>query len=324
MTKKSVTIRAAWITGSFAVVAAIVAGLFLLVSSDERPNITNQGSGQQIVGNNNQISVQNPIPKKKGYLSVLEGTDIHLGDNVYPNTFGISYNPLTQDIYPQPLDGVIYFDKEEMSFKPDKAGPTQIGQYLVNQISSKVTGLDYSAYRHTYAVNPGDPQFESLTKKFQGSSQLIYLGPTALIASSKLKGNFYNRYASVGFAKSFSLVSTLQNSGIKENQQNLRVSIVIKSYHGGIREGQKENFILQVNEFSVEVPSRTRAMRNPAEVAINVPVNSLYFDRPNYLFVYVLPWVEAGPILEIEGRQVPPAHFRDVGIIKLGLFIEEV
>ena len=64
MAKSSVTIRAAWITGSFAIVAAIVAGIFLLIKPDNRPNITNKGSGQQIVGDNNIISVNTPITPK--------------------------------------------------------------------------------------------------------------------------------------------------------------------------------------------------------------------------------------------------------------------
>ena len=324
MATQSVTIRAAWISGGLAVVAAIVTGLFLLSTSGDGINISNQGSGQQIVGDNNQISIQNPLPKKKGYLSLLQETDVHLGDNVYPDTFGTSYNPLTQDIYPQPVNGVVYFDKKDRTFKSDEAGPTRIGQYLVNQISSQILELDYSAYLYTFAVNLGEPQYEMLTKKFQESAQITYLGPTALIASNDLEGNFYNRYAAVGFVKSFSVVSTLQNAGINERQKNLRAAIVIKSYHGGIRAGQSENYVIQLNDFSANIPSKTRAMRDPAEVAIVIPLNSIYFDRPNYLFVYVLPWVETGPLLEAEGKQLQPVHFRDVGIIKLGLFIEEV
>ena len=324
MANKLVTRRAAWITGGLAIVAAIVTGLFLFVTSAGGTNISNQGSGQQIVGNNNQISVQNSLPKKKGYLTLLQETDVHLGDNIYPDTFGTSYNLLTQDIYPQPVNGLVYFDKKEKTFISDEAGPTRIGQSLVDQLSSQIMKLDYSAYLHTLAVNPKEPHYEMLTEKFKGSAKIIYLGPTALIASSELEGNFYTRYAAVGFAKSFSVVSTIENAGIDEKQTNLKVSIVIKSYHGGIRAGQSENFVLQVNDFSTNIPSLTRAMRDPAEVAIDIPLNSIYFDRPNYLFVYVLPWVEAGPILEIEGRRIQPVHFRDVTIIKLGLFIEEV
>lgn len=324
MATKSVTIRAAWITGGLAVVAAIVTGLFLLGTTGSGTNISNQGSGQQIIGDNNQISVQNPPSKKKSYLTLLQETNVHLGDNVYPDTFGTSYNPLTQDIYPQPVNGVIYFDKKDKTFKSDEAGPTRIGQYLVDHLSTKILEIDYSSYLHTFAVNPEETQYEALTEKFKGSDSIVYLGPTALIASSELEGNFYHRYAAVGFAKSFSVVSAIQNIGIDENQTNLKVSIVIKSYHGGIRAGQNENFVLQVNDFSTNIPSATRAMRDPAEVVIDIPRNAINFDRPNYLFVYVLPWVEVGPIMHFEGRSIQPAHFRDVGIIKLGLFIEEV
>lgn len=324
MAKSSVTIRAAWITGSFAIVAAIVAGIFLLIKPDNRPNITNKGSGQQIVGDNNIISVNTPITPKKAYLSILDETDIHLGDNIYPDTFGVSYNPLTHNIYPQPLDGVVYFDKKEKTFLPDKAGPTQIGQYLVNKISPQIMNIDFTSYLYTYAVNKGDIQYQSLIKKYAGSNQIAHLGPTALIASTDFKGNFYHRYAAVGFAKSFSLVSSLQHSGITQKQNNLNATIVIKSYHGGIRPGQKENFFLQVNEYFTEIPSRTRSMRLPAESSIDVPIKYLYFDRPNYIFVYVLPWVEAGPVLKLGQKRIHPAHFRDIGIINMGIYIKEV
>jgi hypothetical protein len=324
MANTNVKIRVAWIMGGLTVVAAVVAGLFALITTGGGSNIVNQGSGQQIVGNNNQITVKNSLPKKKGYLSILENTDVHLGDNVYPDAFGTSYNPLTQDIYPQPASGVLYFDKKTKTFKSGDAGPTRIGQYLVNNISSQILQFDYSAYQHTFAVNPGDPQYKVLTEKFKGSSQITYLGPTALIASIDLKGNYYNRYAAVGFAKSFSVVSTIKNAGIDERHDNLKVTIIIKTYHGGIRAGQNENFVLQVNDFSVTIPSKTNAMRDPAEVPIEIPIKAIYLDRPNYLFVYVLPWLEAGPILDLEGKHIRPAHFRDVGIINLGLIIEEV
>lgn len=320
----SVTVKAAWITGACVLGGAIVTGLFMLASSNGGGNITNDGSGTQIVGDQNEISVSNPVPKKKAYIPLLEGTDIHLGDNVYPSSFGLSYNPLTQGIYPQPNNGVVFFDKSDGSFKADGLGLTRIGQYLVDAISETVLDHDYRGYKHTFAVNPGDPLFESITAKYKSTSQLSFVGPTALVAGEEFEGNFYSRYAAVGFAKSFSVVSKMENSGLDAQSGNFEVKILLKSYHGGIREGQSENFFLQINEHLVVVPSRTRAMRDPAEVSIRIPLTALNLDRPNYLFIYVLPWVEAGPEFKLEGVTVPTVHFRDVGIISLGVVIHEV
>ena len=105
MSSRSVTIKAAWISGGFVLVGALIGGIFLLFSSKPEPTVSNIGSGQQIVGNNNTLTVNNPSQHRSAYLDLLENTDIHLGDNVYPDNFGVSYNPLTQDIYPQPVKG---------------------------------------------------------------------------------------------------------------------------------------------------------------------------------------------------------------------------
>ena len=269
------------------------------------------------------LSILPPEHKKKGYLSIISETDIHLGDNIYPDIYGVSYNPLTQDIYPQLVNGIIFFDKKSKTFKSDNSGPTRIGQDLVNKISNKIIELDYSSYLYIFATNPGDTEYENLTKKFKESKQLFYLGPTALIASTDLKGNFYNRYVAIAFVKAFSIISTLQNAQIDENQDNLKATIIIKSYHGGIRQGQSENFILKINDYETTIPSKTRAMRDPVEVSIDIPLSVLHFDRPNYLSVYVLPWVEDAPVLKINNKDITPVHFRDVGIIKLGLSIQE-
>ncbi|BCS96652.1 hypothetical protein DSLASN_22840 [Desulfoluna limicola] len=326
---KSPTIIAAWISGIFVLIAAVIGGAFLLTSQQENTkpasiNATNSGSGQQVVGNHNQINVQMEKAKKRAVKQLLDGTDIHLGDNIYPGSYGTSYNPLTQDIYPQPCKGVIFFDKQEMEYKSDASGVTQIGQMLVDFLLPKINNFDYSSYLHVYACNPGDVNYDKLTKEHKGKDSLIFLGPTALVANPNLNGNFYRRYSAVGYAKSFNLSSAVLNAGINPSVSDLNIEVLIKAYHGGIRKGQSENFHIILNDFSSVIPSANRAMRDPAEIRISVPVKSIHFDRPNYLFLYVLPWVESGPVYTESGKKIFPTHFRDVGIINLSVHINEV
>lgn len=304
--------------------AAIIGGIFLLLSSKPDPTISNIGSGQQIIGDKNILMVNNPPQSKTAYLDLLENTDIHLGDNVYPNRFGVSYNPLTQDIYPQPVKGVVFLDKETGKFISDDSGPTQIGQYLVNKMKSQISNIDFSAYKYVLALNPGDSNFIELTKAHKGYESLVFLGPTALIADENQIGNFYNRFAAVGYTQSFSLVSSCRNSGIDPSASNLKVSVIIKSYHGGIRPGQSENFRIGINEFESTIPSVSEAMRDPVEVEIPIPPDAIHFDKSNYLFIYVLPWIETGPVLKGKTPTVGPAHFRDIGIISIGVSVHGV
>lgn len=323
MSSRSVTIKAAWISGGFIIAGAIIGGIFLLLSNRSDPAISNIGSGQQIIGNKNILTVNNLLQPKSAYLDLLENTDIHLGDNMYPNRFGVSYNPLTQDIYPQPVKGVVFFDKKTGRFVSDDSGQTQIGQYLVSKIEPQIRGIDFSAYKYVLAVNPSDSKFVELTEAHKDSESLIFLGSTALIADASQTGNFYNRFAAIGYAQSFSLVALCRNAGIDPSANNLTVSVVIKSYHGGIRPGQSGNFRVRVNEFESIIPSTSKAMRDPSEVEIPIPPNAIHFDKSNYLFIYVLPWVETGPILKGKIPAVGPAHFRDIGIISIGVSVHE-
>lgn len=303
--------KAAWIAGGFVLAGSVIGGIFLLLSNKPTPTISNTGSGQQIVGNQNTLTLNNPLPPKLAYLDILKNTDLHLGDNVYPNSFGVSYNPMTQDIYPQPVNGVIFFNKETNKFISDDSGPTQIGQYLVNKIEPLIRDIDFSAYKYVTALNPEDSDYSEVTKKHKGSKSLVFLGPTALIADSTQTGNFYNRFAAVGYVQAFSLVSLCKNAGIDPSANNIQVSVIIKSYHGGIRKGQTENFHIMVNDFESVVPSASSSMRDPSEVEISIPKRSVYFDKSNYLFIYVLPWIENGPIpmgnttIVVKGSSLP-------------------
>jgi hypothetical protein len=79
-------------------------------------------------------------------VELLEnGTDLHLGDNVYPSEYGYSYNPLNQAVYQQGISGIIYYDKETREFLPDKGKPTIVGQALVDFLAGKIGKLDFSS-----------------------------------------------------------------------------------------------------------------------------------------------------------------------------------
>jgi len=255
---RSVTIKAAWIMGISAIITAVIGGVFLLISNQPDVSISNNGTGTQVLGNVGTIN-NNTKQSKSAYLDLLEETDIHLGDNVYPDEYGVSYNPLTQDIYPQPLKGVVFFDKETNNFLADGSGQTQIGQYLVNKIESYIVGIDFSSYKHIIAINSKDSKYTELINNHKDSNSIVYLGPTVLIADINQTGNYYNRFAAVGFTQSFDLTSLCRNAGISRESRDLKVSVIIKSYHGGIRTGQSENFYLILNNFESKIPSITTA-----------------------------------------------------------------
>ena len=152
------------------------------------------------------------------------------------------------------------------------------------------------------------------------------LGPTALVAKKNDTkwGNFYERYAAIGIARSIKFVSESERQGINlENSSNLKVNVVIHGYHGGIRKGQEENFELQFNDYRISVPSKTRRMRDAQEISIPIPNKYVKFKKENILYLYVLPWVEELPQITKNGMILNPTHFRDVGIIYLAVKLEK-
>ncbi len=317
----SVTIKAAWIGGGAVVLAAFISGGFALFSSKQESTYNN--SGQQIVGDYGTININLQRAHRVATIEFLTETDVHLGDNVYPDALGTSYNPLTQDIYPQPIEGVLFFDKETNDFISDKKGLTKIGVAFAESLKRIYSDYDFSSYKYVHAANPGDNEYAAITTRFRDSDSLFFLGPTALAASPDLSGNFYSRYAAVGYAVTFDIKGAVLKAGIDASRP-LEFKVIMKVYHGGIRKGQKENFKLQVNGYSTDVPSKTRAMRDPRLIELSIPSEYISMDGNNHLFLYVLPWEEKRPVLHMNGKSIRPVHFRDVGIIDLGLVIKEL
>lgn len=323
MPNRSETIQAAWIVGWFGIAAAILSGIFVLISK-ENDGVTNPVvvSGQQFIGDGNIVTIEQIDSKKIVSIDLLEESDIHLGDNIYPERYGVSYNPMTMDIYPQPVTGVIFFDKANNVFLSDDTGPTQIGASLAALLDDYFQGIDFSAYEYVYAINSFDENYTELIGSYEGTPSLVNLGPTSLIADMELGGNYYRRYAAVGFTKSFSVVSALRNGGFQDGS-SVEASIILNTYHGGLRAGQEENFFVRVNEFESIIPSATEAMRDPAEIEISIPIEHLNLNSSNHLYMYVLPWIEDGPRLSGDPKANGPAHFRDVGIIDIEIVLYE-
>lgn len=322
MSRKKEKVKGAWIGAGAVIAAAVIGGIFHFLGKPALPTITN-GNGQVVVGDHNVVQNM-PAPKKRAFVDLLDNVDMHLGDNVYPDAFGVAYNPLTQDIYPQAVQGVIYFDKKEKIFLADKGGPTRIGQYLVNKLQRQLSPFDYSAYRFVFAIKDSDPNFERIVAPYRDTDRMVDIGGMTLLATKVGDGNYYHRFAAVGYARSFSLLSALTNSGMDPASKRIRVKVILKMYHGGIRPGQSENFVLMINEYQTTIPSKSYAMRDPQEIVLDIPISAVQLDRSNYLFLYVLPWEEAKPALSIDGKKIRPVHFRDVGVISLGVEVEEL
>lgn len=306
-------------------VVAVISGFFT-VGSDGAVKATVTGAGNVLTqGDGNNVVITNQIDKTKiAVVEVLEGVDAHLGDNVYPRRYGTSHNPLNIDIYKQGVKGIVYYDKLEDVFLADIGRPTLVGQALVDHMARIVADIDFSSFSWVYAYDTDHPEYRSIEEKFSGSNAMIKLGSTLLVADPETEGNFYGRYAAVGIGRSVSLISECARSGIDTtDKENLTVQCIIHCYHGGIRSGQSENFKLQFNNYSVDIPSRTRSMRDIQEIVIDIPVDQVAFDRNNLLYIYVLPWIEELPQLATENGVVKPAHFRDVGITHLEIQVVE-
>ncbi|AEH45140.1 hypothetical protein Thein_1272 [Thermodesulfatator indicus DSM 15286] len=322
----------AWIGFAGAIIAALIGGLFMLYTKNGSSNsisikVKNSKQTPIAIGNQNQISIENKIinkAKKIAIIDVIKDKELHLGDNVYPSTYGVSYNPLQQDIYPQGVRGIIYYDKKNKVFLSDSDRPTILGQLLVNFIEQRIRKIDFSCYWWVHAFNVENKEYKDLIKKAKNDPSVYMLGSTILVAKNRHWGNFYERYAAVGIARKINFVSELERAGINpKNKEKLKLRIILRAYHGGIRKGQPENFVVQINNFVQVIPSISRYMRDPEEISLEIPIDEVYFDKGNVLFLYVLPWVEERPQLILDGKVKKPAHFRDVGVTLLQIKIYE-
>jgi len=322
----------AWISFAGAIIAAVIGGIFMLYSKNGSPgsvsiNVDNSNQIPIAIGNQNRISIENKIinkPKKIAIIDVIKGKELHLGDNVYPSAYGVSYNPLQQTIYPQGVEGIIYYDKKNNIFLSDRDRPTILGQQLVDFMKHRIRDIDFSCYWWVHAFNVEDKEYKSFIPKANNNPSVFMLGPTILVAKNRHWGNFYERYAAIGIAKKINFISELERAGINpHNREKLELHIILRAFHGGIRKGQPENFVIQINNFMQVIPSISRYMRDPEEVSLKIPIDQVYFDRGNILFLYVLPWIEEKPQLILDGEIKKPAHFRDVGVTLLQIKIEE-
>ncbi len=200
MARKKDSQRGVWIGAIAVVLAAFIGGMFMLLTRSDVPSISN-ARGPVVIGDNNVTIQELSTQKIRAFVDLLDEVDMHLGDNVYPDAYGVSYNPLTQDIYPQVVQGLVYFDKENKTYLADKSGPTRIGKFLADKLRPQLSEHDYSAYQFVFAVKNDDPDYERLTDRYRGEDGLIDIGGMTLVADGEMPGNFYRRYAAVGFAK---------------------------------------------------------------------------------------------------------------------------
>jgi len=256
------------------------------------------------------------VHKKTAVIPLVESEDVHLGDNVFPEKWGYSHNPLNTDVYPQPAKGLIFFDKEIHEFYAGQDKQTQIGQAFVTPYRKFMKGIDFSAYKYVSAYEGQGPVPADLRKLQIGLSHesIVELGPTILYANTDNQGNFYERYAAVGIIRSLDFAIPLARAGIEFSEGGIGAAeFMIECYHGGLRPRQAQNFALFLNGKSHEIVTTSTNMREKEVIRVSIPLSDLRFKQENIVGVYVLPWQEAGPKSPATGKG--PVHFRDVGIV---------
>lgn len=277
-------------------ISLLLGGVFFLLSENTNP-LRNQ--------------------KRTAIVPLVEAEDVHLGDNVFPERWGYSHNPLNIAVYPQPARGLVFFDKENGEFLAGQDNQTQIGQAFVSLYRDFLKGMDFTAYKYVsvYYDDQG-PVPDDLKKLLIGLSHesVVKLGPTLLYANTDNKGNFYERYAAVGIIRSLDFAIPLAKAGIEFKEDALGdVEFLIECYHGGLRPEQPQNFALFLNGKSHETSTTSYNMREKEVIRVPVPLGDLRFRQENIAGLYVLPWQEAAPKSAMTGKG--PVHFRDVGVV---------
>jgi hypothetical protein len=254
--------------------------------------------------------------KRTAIVPLVEAEDVHLGDNVFPERWGHSHNPLNIAVYPQPARGLVFFDKENGEFLAGQDNQTQIGQAFVSAYRDFLKGMDFTAYKYVSAYHEGQgPAPDDLKKLLELSHEtVVKLGPTLLYVNTDNQGNFYERYAAVGIIRSLDFAIPLAKAGIEFKQGAVGdVEFLIECYHGGIRPEQPQNFALFLNGKSHEIRTTSYNMREKEVICVPIPLEDLRFRQENIAGIYVLPWQEAAPKSPTTGKG--PVHFRDVGVV---------
>lgn len=265
------------------------------------------------------------LQARAAMTEIFSDHEIHLGDNIYPENWGYYSNPLNQTIYKQGIPGLVYFDKDNGSFHPDESGATHVGQRLVTRTNNLIQGIDFSAHRTVRAFQ-GEGSVPEVLKAYverNENHRFIRLGrsPTVLFYDESQPGDFYERYAAIGWASAFSVEPDLLKAGIELSQNDIKeCTLLIECYHGGRRPGQKQNFVVRINDWEQHVNARSENLREKEVVRINVPIQNLRLDEMNEFMVFVLPWIEERP--RRDSASPGPAHFRDVVISRIQLVVE--
>jgi hypothetical protein len=268
-----------------------------------------------------------PIKLKKiqAVVPFIESQDIHLGDNIYPERWGYSHNPLHNRIYPQKAKGIIYFDKESGSFLSGDDGQTHIGKNFVNYYRDQISGFDFSGYKFVSSYQ-GEGETPHELKEYiqkKESDRFFRIDPmTILYTNRNDKGDYYERYAALSIIYSTDFSIPLAREGLEFNKEQIsKVVFIIEFYHGGIRVGQSQNFKLLINESVYKLVTKSRNMREKEILRVKIDKRSLNYKKANIVGIFVLPWVEERPKSFTSNKG--PSHFRDVGIINAYFLITE-
>jgi hypothetical protein len=261
-------------------------------------------------------------------IDLIKNREIHLGDNVLPDTHGYSDNPMHISIYPQPNKDIIFFNKEDSSFFSIERKHARIDDEFLQYYSHIVKNVDFSAYSKISAYdvrnNEVPDDLKKLIENSQSESILQFkFDPTILYTNTDGKGDYYEPKAAIAVIKSFLLKRRFEIAGIKASDVK-KIKILVDYFHGGIRKGQPQNFEIYLNGHRFEIPSEKKLLRKRQEVIIEVPVNRLHMDDTNVFVIYVLHWAEERPKYFSENlkRYVGPAHFKDVVIYNVTLKFE--
>jgi len=257
------------------------------------------------------------VEEKSTVVPFIEAADLHLGDNVYPNRWGYSHNPLYIAIHPQPSKGLIYLDKDTGEFLAGTDNQTHIGQWFVNYYRQFVQGCDFSGYKFVSAYEGGTNMPSTLKQYIESRKEdrIVRLGgPTILFTNKDNRGDFYDRYAAVGVVRAIDFTIPLAREGRTFAEAKLkRVEFIVECYHGGIRPKQSHNFALLLNGNVHEIRTLSANMREKEVVQLTIPLTHLNYSQENIAAIFVLPWQEERP--KSFGTEKGPVHFRDVGIV---------